>query len=72
MSKRPTDEAIDLFDLAKGPMRGYLHDINSGPWFQLGATMINLLNGLQSMAVAQRATYLKLEEIERKIDALRR
>jgi hypothetical protein len=69
---KPTEDAQWLFDTAKGPMRNMMMKADDRNFAMLATTMVNLLNGLESMAVAQRATYLKLEELERKLSALRR
>ena len=69
---KPTEDAEEMFQFAKNSVRHMVNEVHNREWSSISASMVNLLNGLQYMAIAQRATYLKLEEIERKLGMLGR
>jgi hypothetical protein len=58
---RPTEIAQSLFDMAQANNAPTAKDMPEG--FQ--NTLNFMIQGLRAMATAQRATYIKLEEIER-------
>ena len=64
---RPTDIARSLFDLAQTNNAPTGKDMPEG----LQNTLNFMIQGLGAMATAQRATYIKLEEIERLLRAKR-
>ena len=66
---KPTEDAKWCFDTAKGPMRNMMMRSDDRNFAMLATSMVNLLNGPEYMAVAQRATYMKLEDLERRLKA---
>ena len=69
---KPTEDAQWCFDTAKGPVRNLMMAQDNRDIALLATSMVNLLNGLEYMAIAQRATYMKLEDIEQRLKALSR
>jgi hypothetical protein len=66
---KPTEAAEDYFRRAQGACtRGILNagsDLNAGDTF---AALSNLCEGLVHLAVGVRATYLLVEEVQRKLN----
>lgn len=74
--KKPTESAIALFGFAVTEARaarvGFWNNPEASPanLHNLASSIVSLARGLNDMAIGLRATYLKLEQMEAKIDAL--
>ncbi len=73
---RPTEEAERYFVNAfHTSIRGYLKDPQSNPLFVNEAKFTSIGEialGLQNLAVGLRATYILLDQVNRKLDSLRK
>jgi len=75
---RPTESAIHLFGIAVIEARtartGFWNHPEASPanLHNLSSSIVSIARGLNDMAIGLRATYLKLEQMEAKIDALTR
>ena len=73
---RPTDEAKRYFDFANMWMNQIVQQAALGPTdhnvFTMAMGVTNLAYGLSNLAVGLRATYIKLEEVERLLKQVKR